>query len=148
MSNEPRRVIVLTRKLAESGEYGTFGELDTGKGKYGILERPGPGLIADHPRIPPTEDGYEGDWTVGLHPHHPECYELKVPGRTAILIHSANWMEQLLGCLAPFQVSGILEGDWAGQHLNHKAGLGSKAALADLIADLEKKPFRLIIREA
>lgn len=143
-----RRVVTLTRKLVESSEVGTFGDLDTGTFKCRVLERPRPGLIADHPCIDPTDEGYNVDWTEGVHPHHPECYEIRVPGRTAILIHSANWMEQLLGCLAPCQVVGVLEGDYGGKHLNHKAGLGSKAALEALIVDLGKNPFRLIIKEA
>lgn len=143
----PRRIITLTRKLAESGPFGTFGDLDTGTYQCRVTERPRVGLIADHPCIDPTDEGYDGDWTVGVHPKHPECYELRVPGRTAILIHSANWMEQLLGCLAPCVTVGALAGDYEGQHIDHIAGLGSKLALTELITDLGKKPFKLIIKE-
>lgn len=147
-----RRILVLTRDLRRpDGHLGTFGDLDTGKGKYKILERPKPGFIADHPCVPPTDRGYDLDWTVGLHPHHPECFELQVPGRTAILVHTANWYQELLGCLAPGLVVDEItdfEGKKLGSPGAKQIGVsGSKAALIALLADLNKQPCRLVIKE-
>lgn len=80
-----------------SSPAGTFGLLTAERGfQLYTLERPGDG---DHPAIP--EGDYRVIWTSGLHPHHPQCYEvMNVPGRTAILIHPANWFDELLGCIA------------------------------------------------
>ena len=71
-----------------------------------------------------------------------------MPGRTAILIHSANVFEQLLGCLAPGEQIQIMDLDYDGQHINHLGISNSRNTLAALIADLGKETFRLIIKEA
>lgn len=95
---------------------GTMGELrlQGGPSCY-ILERPKDG---DHPRIPAGtyvlalkpigasrfDNGTKGPddirkWMGAAHKGMIEV--LDVPGRTEILIHPANSMAQLLGCLAP-----------------------------------------------
>ena len=128
---------------------GTFGDWLSDSGfKCRTLERPG---IGDHPCIPLPQDpdGYIVKWTVGIHPNHPECYEVTgVPGRTAILIHSANIFEQLLGCVAPGASVAVMDMDWQGQKVNHLGVTASKDTLAALIADMGKEDFRLIIKEA
>src|ERR1700722_12033902 len=55
-----------------------------------MLERPRAPDLKDyvegaaHPCIPPSDEGYDVDWTVGIHPKHPECYQLKTgPGTPA-----------------------------------------------------------------
>lgn len=81
---------------------------------------------------------------------HGECYEMDVdaeaPGRTNVQIHSANWAGdeskgkkcQLLGCIAPGQSAGVLDGQ--------KAVLGSKAATKALADFFGREPFELAVR--
>ena len=138
------RTVTLIRQ--PSTEFGVFGDLDTGSFKCKTLERP-EGI--EHPCIPPSPpEGYDVPWTVGVHPKHPECFEVIVPGRTAILIHSANVYEQLLGCIAPGSVVQVVELDYEGSHICHRGVIESRATLAALIADLGKQPFKLVIKEA
>ena len=69
-----------------------------------------------------------------------------VPGRSAILIHAANfggdaskgYRCELLGCIAPAMVHGQLDGQMA--------GLSSRAALSELMAWANGEPFELEIR--
>lgn len=69
-----------------------------------------------------------------------------VPGRSAILIHAANYGGdaskgyrcELLGCIAPCMVHGQLNGQMA--------GLQSKAALAEFMAWAGGQPIELEIR--
>lgn len=145
------REVTLVRDSKISSKLGTFGDLDTGTFRCKILERPKPGLVEDHPCIPPTDRGYDVEWTVGIHPRHPDCYEVNVPGRSAILFHSANWYQELLGCLAPGAVVETVM-DVGGKHLGtpgaSQIGVSnSRSTLDALIADLKKEPFRLIIKE-
>lgn len=146
-----RRLIIATRDLRRAdGHLGTFSKWDTGKAVYDVLERPKPGLIPDHPCVPPTDRGYEMDLT-NWHPHHSPCFEVKVPGRTAILVHKANWYQELLGCFAPGEkVEEVvdLEGKWLGSPGAKQIGVSaSKPALDALMKDLDGKPCRLVIRE-
>lgn len=92
---EPQREVIIQRGF--SGMNGIFGSLVTDKGfTCRTLERPDQG---EHPCI--YKDRFKVVWTVGVHPHHPECYEItNVRDRTAILIHSANIYLELLGCIA------------------------------------------------
>lgn len=139
-----RRTVTLTRtrRLAT----GTFGDLDTGSFRCVTLERPAPGLVADHTCIPAGE--YDVDWT-DIHPHHNPCYEVMgVPGRTAVLIHAANWFEQLLGCIAPGTAVGVVEGEYQDKPISHLGVSGSGPALKALLDDLHRQPFKLVIKEA
>lgn len=140
-----RRLVTLTRTI--KSKFGTFGNLDTGSFKCATLERPE--SIVDHPAIPVGE--YDVDWT-DVHPHHNPCYEvMNVPNRTAILIHAANWYQELLGCIAPgATVEGVI--DIYGEHLGipGAAQLGvssSGPALKALLDDLRHQNFRLRILE-
>lgn len=138
-----RRIVTLVRDVKSRGPLGTYGYLWTGSYACVTLERP---FSGDHPCIPVGE--YDVDWTRGVHPIHGDCYEvMNVPGRTAILIHAANVFEQLLGCIAPGTRIQNMEIDWEGQHLSHKGISGSGPSLSDLLADLDRQPFRLVIVE-
>lgn len=141
-----RRVVTLER--IRKTPFGTFGYLSTGSFDCATLERPHD--IADHPCIPAGE--YDVDWT-DVHPKHNPCYEvMNVPGRTAILIHAANWYQELLGCVAPgAKVEDVV--DQTGAHLGSPgaAQLGVSAsgpALKALLDDLHRQNFRLVIKEA
>ena len=142
--------LIITRGL--STPFGTFSDAADPDGGFAckILERPAACDVANHPRIElPLPGEAITKWTVGVHPLHPEVYEvMNVPGRTAILIHSANVFEQLLGCLAPGATVEPVSLTWEGQAINHVGVTSSKATLAALIAHYNKQPFRLIIKEA
>lgn len=126
--------------FVESGDTGTYSQYtsDSGLQLY-ILERPATG---DHPRIK------GGKYIVcrKQHPIHGLCYELEDrDGRTAILIHSANWFWQLLGCLAPGRsIQEILQPN--GKMM--KGVTSSKDALMALEADMGYEPFELTINRA
>lgn len=139
-----RRMVTLTRDVTNRGPYGTYGYLWTGSYACVTIERP---FSGDHPCIPPGD--YDVDWTDdGRHPEHNPCYEvMNVPGRTAILIHLANWYQELLGCIAPGTRIQTVQGNWGGYALNQKGVSGSKEALANLLDDLDRQSFRLVIVE-
>lgn len=108
--------MILTLNRFREEPTGTIGELRLQNGtRCYILERPESG---NHPRIP------AGTYALGLKPigasrfdngtkgpddirkwmgaaHKGMIEVLDVPSRTEILIHPANSMAQLLGCLAP-----------------------------------------------
>lgn len=77
---------------------------------------------------------------------HGMCYHLEnVPGRSDILIHSANWMgdlrmgyrSQLEGCIALGLALGYLNGQ--------RAILQSKSAIAEFADQMKKESFELTI---
>jgi len=141
---QDREVVTLTRNLELYPEFGTFGQIDTGRFSYPLLERPATG---DHPCIPAGE--YDVDWTDdGRHPKHNPCYEvMDVPGRTAILIHAANVYEELLGCLAPGTLVEEMSLTHEGVKINHMGVSGSGPALKAFCEDMKHQNFRLIIKE-
>lgn len=134
------------------GACGTFSRWrsDSGFECY-LVERPPLAqvghAIPDHPRI--LDAGGVAVASVKDHPEHGKCYELAVDGRTAILIHSANWMQQLLGCLAPgASIDDVqdLTGKWLGQPLKKQRGVtASKDTLARLMADLDGEAVEITI---
>ena len=138
-----RKATLIRRTYSDCG---TFGDWQSDSGfRCKILERPRD--IGEHPCIPAGM--YVVAWTSGVHPKHPECYELTgVHGRTDILIHPANAYEQLLGCLAPGTDIGQVSLDWEGQHIAHIGVLNSRMALAALINDMGKATFPLTIENA
>lgn len=80
-------------------------------------------------------------------PKFGRVYEVKgVAGRSAILIHAANYAgdvskglrSDLLGCIAPCMAFGQLNGQMA--------GLSSRAALAEFMAWAGGEPFELVIQ--
>lgn len=131
---------------------GTFGTITTDSGftcRSGEL--PWKKNVHDSSCIP------VGIYTVvwALSPSKGMCYHVQdVPGRTSILIHSANYMgdvtktnpstsfpyvAQLLGCISP----GLDVAELA----NQQAVISSKTALARLEADLNYESFELTITE-
>lgn len=128
--------------------------LKTGQ-KFHFVERPRDPLPGDfiegaaHPAIPAGE--YDVDYTRGVHPKHPFCYEImRVPGRTAILQHAADVIDQLEGCQAPglevvqWKKDGIRPG------MPHRDMAGVAASVPALKAweeALGRKNYRLVIKE-
>jgi hypothetical protein len=123
----------------------TYGRLSTGTFECDTMERP---RIGDHPCIPPGE--YVA--TCFDHPEHGRCYELKVDGRTGILLHPANWWWQLLGCVALGRaiMPVMVTPDAAARH-GRKAGVmeqglsGSDDAYKSFMADRDARPFILVV---
>lgn len=123
----------------------TFGDL-TAPGGFACdsMERP---QLGDHPCIG------KGAWRVHAfqHPEHGLCYELQnvvmADGtvRTAILIHSANWIRQLLGCIALGRATMVVEGIWQGQPVKEMGISSSKDAVAAFWTHMEGKDFMLTI---
>ncbi len=119
----------------------TFGKL-TAPGGFSCdtLERP---LIVDaHPRI------NTGAYRVRAwaHPKHGLCYQLEDrDGRTAILIHSANWWRQLLGCIALGRAVMVVEGEWEGQVVKEMGVSSSRDAVDAFFKHMGGVDFMLTI---
>lgn len=103
--------------------FGTFGKLSAPGGfECYVLQRSPSG---DHPNIG------RGSWRVHAfaHPEHGLCYEVQnVEGRTAILIHAANWFQELLGCIALGRsIDDVMDltGKWLGQPGRKQMGVTS-----------------------
>ena len=129
-------LVELTRH--ETGPFGTFGEITTPSGLVlKTLERP---ADIDHPCI------YAADFIADyrLHPINGWRYELfGVNGRSSILIHPANWFEELEGCIALGATIEDVSGEYNGVKINHKGVTHSKASVAMFEADMKKLPFIL-----
>ncbi len=103
--------------------FGMFGRLTAPGGfECDALQRP---PVGDHPSIG------RGRWRVHafVHPEHGLCYEVQnVVGRTGILIHPANWFQELLGCIALGRsVDEVVDftGKWLGQPGRKQLGVTS-----------------------
>ena len=71
-------------------------------------------------------------------PKYGPCYKVhNVPGRTDILIHTGNTVDDTLGCIMPCSSFGVLEGKIA--------GLSSQIAYIRLMAVLAGENHTLII---
>lgn len=84
----------------------------------------------------------EGTYKVVAHvsPKFGKCFHvLNVPNRSEILIHPANMVSQLLGCIAPGTATADINGDGILDVTN------SRAAMAELL-NLLPKEFDLIIK--
>lgn len=142
---EERPVVTLTRRNGDPAGP-TLGDLKCGDFWLATLERPRTG---DHPCIPHGE--YDVDWTENEHPKHPFCYEVRsVKGRTDILIHAANVIEQLQGCIAPGMSVAVFKRGAIRTDLpssDQNGVTASKTALGMLHDKLCRKNFRLVIRE-
>lgn len=134
----PRQVLL---ERQDYGPDGTFGVVQTGTYECYSLERPTDG---DHPCIP--EGIYKVVWKAKAdHPIHGPCYEVTgVPGRTAILIHPANWADQLRGCIALGRA--IMDITRPDGKKTSKAVSSSLDAVAGFEADLEEANFILTVR--
>lgn len=121
-----------------------------------FVERPRTPLLTDyiegaaHPCILAAD--YDADWTENVHPKHPFCYEImNVPGRSAILQHSADVFDQLEGCQAPGLATYTWKKDSIHPGMPHRDMLGvvsSVIALGRLQDKLCRKNYRLSIVEA
>jgi len=159
------RHALLLRNLKISGSAGTFGGWESFTG-FRCVTGERPRNIMLHPAIPPCivqcelvtsprlyNLGVDYGFGRGV------VYELKnVPGRTHILIHSANWPTaiktateaehyQLEGCIAPgAAVTKIQVPAPDGRMLLGVSG--SKDAVKALMADMAGESFQLEIKEA
>lgn len=132
---------VFIKHRADNDPFGpTFGDLKAPGGFECVtLERPATG---DHPCIG------KGSWRVKAlpHPQHGVCYELlDVKGRTAILIHSANWWQQLLGCISLGRAVMVVEGTWQGKPIKEMGVSSSKDAVGAFFAHMAGLDFILTI---
>lgn len=131
---KPMRKVTLTRY--ETGPEGTYSKVVTDNGFqcYG-MELPWKDNKADESCIP--AGAYE--CAVGESPKFGKVYGLKaVPGRVDILFHPANWIRQLLGCIALGRAVGLV--------LGIKGVMSSRDAIDGFMADLENEPFMLTIK--
>lgn len=135
---------VVLRRL-EATDEGTFGTLTFGNSVCRSLELPWRDNVRRKSCIP------EGRYrcAVIVSPRFGRVYGvLDVPGRSAILIHSANlagdvdlgYDSQLQGCIAPFGKNGSLR-NRAGRF--QRAGLVSRPALTRLMSWAAGAPFTL-----
>ena len=130
----------VTLDRIESDQYGTFGRVSTDTFYGYSLERPKDG---EFPCIPAGV--YKISWkTKAVHPVKGPCYEvMNVKDRTAILIHPANWFDQLLGCIALGRsIDNVLRKDGSLM----KGITSSKDAVTRFEDDLEIKDAELTIR--
>lgn len=159
MSGEERLEVVQIRRKGDPAEP-TISDvlLPTGE-KFIFLERPRAPRPDDfiegaaHPAIPGSIEGvaYDVDYTRGVHPEHPFCYEImRVPGRTAILQHAADVIDQLEGCQAPGLATNTWEAGGIRPGMPHRRMLGVVSSVPALKAweeALGRKNYRLIIKE-
>ncbi len=154
MSDE-RQVVLQTRRKGDPTAP-TISDVVIGDLKLVFVERPRAPLPGDyiegaaHPCIPAAD--YDVDWTEKVHPKHPYCYEImRVPGRTAILQHAADVIDQLEGCQAPGLATYPWKKDGIHPGMPHRDMLGvvsSVPALGMLLDNLCRKNYRLRIVEA
>lgn len=118
---------------------GTFGRIETPARTYDTLERPWAGNRAFVSCIPEgvytlkkRRSGVVERSTGGLYLYGWEV--TNVPGRTFIMFHPANLIEQLEGCIAPGLSTGVLPGEDSNPQW---AILNSLAAFKMLMEDLE-----------
>lgn len=113
------------------GPEGTFGTIYIDEDKCGVtVERPSTG---DHPCIPAGTY----PWRKFISPHNGPCLLLEnVPDRSMIEIHSANFMLQLKGCIAPGKQFGIFQGTWDGKPYNLQGVTESKTTLKGILEQL------------
>lgn len=133
--------VTLKRDFDNDSKGPTFGRLTAPGGfECDTLERPL--VCADHPRINPGR--YKV--TAFNHPEHGLCYQLEDrDGRTAILIHSANWWRQLLGCIALGRSVMVVEGDWKGEHVREMGISSSRDAVDAFFKHMGGADFALTI---
>lgn len=95
----------LFRKYSDDA---TYGELTVGDSVFYTVELPWKDNEREVSCIP------EGEYDVVIHdsPKFGRCYWLKnVEDRSEILIHPANFVSELLGCIAPGMDQRDLDGD-------------------------------------
>ena len=141
-------MIIVSLERLESGDQGTFGqlqvEIDGVIYSFYSVELPWRDNHSDLSCIPTGT--YPCRWTESAK-FKRYLYEVDgVPNRSGIRIHSANlagdttkgYKSQLLGCIAPGEQLGSLDGQ--------RAVIGSSSALKRFEALLNKEPFNLEIK--
>ncbi len=160
MDEEERELITMISRPGDPAEP-TISDvvLKTGA-RFIFLERPRAPRPDDyidggpHPCIPRDKEGvaYDVDYTRGVHPKHPFCYEImRVPRRTAILQHAADVIDQLEGCQAPISATVMWDAGGIRPGMPHRkmlGGISSGPALRAWEEALGRKNYRLIIKEA
>jgi len=140
-------MIKATLKRGPSTDQGTFGVLTFGADVVHSLELPWRGNMRQKSCIP------VGTYKCALvkSPRFGSVYGIQnVPGRTHVLIHSANlagdvdkgWTTQLHGCISLHMRSGVMR-NTAG--VMQQAGLVSKPAVSRLMEWADGQPFELEI---
>jgi hypothetical protein len=133
-----------------STDEGTFGSLLFGNSALYSTELPWRENATRKSSIP--EGTYDCIWARS--PRFGFCYHLlDVPGRSHILIHSANfggdtelgWTSELLGCIAPALKLGKLKNNFGKPQ---QAGMSSRAALTIFESWANQENLRLVIRSA
>lgn len=133
----------------EHTDEGTFGTLSFGSSWVRSVELPWRDNRRQRSCIP--EGRYRCE--VVTSPRFGRVYGLQnVPGRSHILIHSANlagdvdkgWETQLHGCIAPCRLLGKLRTKTGRLQ---RAGLVSRPALTELMAWGAGQPFDLLIKD-
>ena len=133
----------------ENTDEGTFGVMAFGREHCRSLELPWRNNRRQVSCIPPGR--YR--CVMVTSPRFGRVYHVRdVPGRSAILIHSANlagderrgWTTQLQGCIAPFDRPGKLRNNTGDLQ---RAGLVSRPAVTRLNAWGGGQPFDLLIKD-
>jgi hypothetical protein len=135
-----------TMQRSGSTDQGTFGVLEFGGQVVRTIELPWRDNLRQRSSIP------LGTYQCGIvnSPRFGRVYGVRdVPGRSHVLIHSANlagdvdmgWQTQLHGCIAPCLHIGQMQvnGKW------QRAGLVSRPALRQLMDWADGRPFELEI---
>lgn len=118
----------------------TTGEIILGNTTLYTLEEPWKDNEQGHSCVPLDSyivkpHGWEPDTTL----HQKQCYELQnVPGRTGILIHSGNTVDDIEGCILVGLDKGVLNGK--------TAVLRSREAMDVLRGFMAQKPFTLVVQ--
>lgn len=142
------RIVTITRDA--SSDDGTFGLLKTEGFECRTLERPDRG---NEPMVSSVPLGIYRVQKIRS-PKYGECYGVKdVPGRTHILIHSANWAgdeekgfkSQLNGCIALGKKVDLID---YGQNDLQRGVTSSRNTVAAFIKHMEFEPFELAILNA
>lgn len=141
--------LIATLRRAPSTDQGTFGLLSFGAQRVHTVELPWRDNRSQRSCIPP------GAYRCALvkSPKFGRVYGVQnVPGRSNVLIHSANlagdvemgYTTQLHGCIAPVQRLGAMRNAAGAMQA---AGLVSRPALAALMEWADGAPFDLEITE-
>ena len=139
--------MIATLTRAESTDQGTFGVLVFGGQTVRTVELPWRDNAKQRSCIP------VGSYRCAIvqSPRFGRVYGVQnVPGRTHVLIHSANfggdvnlgWTTQLHGCIAPCQRVGMMRNNAGKMQM---AGLVSRPALNSFMAWAKGQPFTLEI---
>lgn len=129
---------LILNRLSDDGTC-TLGEIQLGATKLYTLEEPWKDNEQGHSCVPMDSyivnpHGWEPDTTL----HQKRCYELQnVPGRSGILIHSGNTVDDIEGCILVGLSKGVINGK--------PAVTDSRAAMDVLRGFMAQKQFTLVI---